>query len=78
MFGLITRKDLFLHPVTVCRDYGWRVLVVGLFLRRGTFLDLVARHAPQQVAHEPATSPRGWPGLARIDVADCREFDRRE
>jgi len=43
MFGVITRRDLFKHPVTVYRDYGWRVLFVGLFLHRGTFLDLVAR-----------------------------------
>ena len=44
VFGLITRKDLFLHPVTVYRDYGWRVLVMGLLRHRGTFLELVARH----------------------------------
>jgi len=43
MFGLITRKDLIIHPVTICRCYGWRVLVVGLLLHRGTFLDLVTR-----------------------------------
>jgi hypothetical protein len=50
MFGLITRRHLFKHPVTVCRDYGWRVLVVGLFLHRGTFLDLVARHGGDRAA----------------------------
>jgi len=44
MFGLITRKDLFIHPVTICRCYGWRVLVIGLLIHRGTFLDLVTRH----------------------------------
>ena len=44
MFGLITRKDLFIHPVTICRYYGWRVLVIGLLIHRGTFLDLVARN----------------------------------
>jgi len=43
MFGLITRKDLLRHPVTVCRHYGWRVLVIGILGHRGTFLDLVAR-----------------------------------
>jgi len=46
MFGLITRRHLVMHPVTVCRDYGWRVLVAGLLIHRGTFLELVARHAP--------------------------------
>jgi len=45
MFGLITRKDLLIHPMTICRGYGWRVLVVGVLIHRGTFLDLVARHA---------------------------------
>jgi len=45
MYGLITRKDLFLHPVTVCRHYGWRVLVIGILGHRGTFLDLIARRA---------------------------------
>jgi len=45
MFGLITRKDLFCHPVTIWRHYGWRLLLVGLLLHRGTFLDLVARYA---------------------------------
>ncbi|MGD2063035.1 MAG: hypothetical protein PVF51_05570 [Nitrospirota bacterium] len=44
MFGLITRKDLLTHPVTICRYYGWRVLVIGLPIHRGTFLDLVTRH----------------------------------
>jgi len=44
MFGLITRKDLLIHPVTICHYYGWRMLVTGLLIRRGTFLDLVARH----------------------------------
>jgi len=43
MFGLITRKDLLMHPVTVCRHYGWRVLAIGILGHRGTFLDLVAR-----------------------------------
>jgi len=45
MSGLITRKDLLIHPMTICRCYGWRVLVGGILIRRGTFLDLVARHA---------------------------------
>jgi hypothetical protein len=44
MFGLITRKDLLIHPVTVCRHYGWRVLVIGILRPRRTFLDLIARH----------------------------------
>ena len=44
MFGLITRKDLLIHPVTVCRHYGWRVLVVGILRPRRTFLDLVSRY----------------------------------
>ena len=57
MFGLITRKDLFLHPVTVCRDYGWRVLVVGLFRHRGTFLELVARQPAQPAVYGPTASP---------------------
>jgi len=61
MFGLITRRHLFKHPVTVCRDYGWRVLVMGLFLHRGTFLDLVARHAGQQSARRQTTSPGEQP-----------------
>jgi len=29
MFGLITRKDLLIHPTTLCRGYGWRVLGSG-------------------------------------------------
>jgi len=62
MFGLITRRHLFKHPVTVCRDYGWRVLVVGLFVHRGTFLELVARHAPQRTAGGGAPSPGDRPG----------------
>jgi hypothetical protein len=61
MFGLITRRHLFRHPVTVCRDYGWRVLVAGLFLHRGTFLELVARHSPDRMAHRPAVSPGEQP-----------------
>ncbi|MGD2063037.1 MAG: hypothetical protein PVF51_05580 [Nitrospirota bacterium] len=44
MFGLITRKDLLIHPVTVCRYYGWRVLAVGILHPPRTFLDIVARH----------------------------------
>jgi len=45
MFGLITRKDLIRHPLTIWRHYGWRVLVIGLLLHRGTFLELAARYA---------------------------------
>jgi hypothetical protein len=45
MSGLITRKDLLIHPLTICRCYGWRVLLAGLLLHRGTFLDLISRHA---------------------------------
>jgi len=54
MFGLITRKDLLFHPVTVCRHYGWRVFVIGILRHRGTFLDLVA-HRPKR----PRTEPHG-------------------
>jgi hypothetical protein len=68
VFGLITRIDLFLHPVTVFRDYGWRVLVVGLFLHRGTFLELVVRQAPRHAAHD---SGAGTDGPAR----QARPFD---
>jgi len=57
MFGLITRKDLLMHPVTVCRHYGWRVLVIGILGHRGTFLDLVARRseAPRAPGHDSKT-----------------------
>jgi len=44
MSGLITRKELIRHPVTICRYYGWRVLLIGVLVHRGTFLDLVARY----------------------------------
>lgn len=50
MFGLITRKDLLTHPVVICRWYGWRILLVGIFLHRGTFLDLVTRRTATQRA----------------------------
>jgi hypothetical protein len=66
MFGLITRKDLLMHPVTVCRHYGWRVLVIGILGHRGTFLDLVARRADASPArrHGPKAdrpNPKGRP-----------------
>jgi len=61
VFGLITRRHLFKHPLTVCRDYGWRVLVVGLFLHRGTFLDLVARHGGDRGALGPTVPPANRP-----------------
>lgn len=44
MLGLITRKDLIRHPVTIYRHYGWRVLMVGLLFHKGTFLELVCRY----------------------------------
>ena len=44
MIGLITRKHLIKHPVTIYRQYGWRVLVFGILFHRGTFLELVRRY----------------------------------
>jgi len=66
MFGLITRKDLLMHPVTVCRHYGWRVLVIGILGHRGTFLDLVARRtaasrAPGHGSKADRPNPKGRP-----------------
>jgi|GEM_PF-1418647 len=72
MFGLITRRHLVKHPVTVCRDYGWRVFVVGLFLRRGTFLELVASHPADRAVPGPIAPLADRPEQEGVGAAGDR------
>lgn len=47
MRGLIGKKDVLLHPLTVIRGFGWRVLLQTLVAARGrTFLEIISEGIP--------------------------------
>jgi hypothetical protein len=42
MDGMITKKDLFFHPLLIIGLFGFRVYLRGLFARKTTFLDIIS------------------------------------